>query len=220
MVTKKGEKEGWGKFWVFFPCPTPGPPQRDFPSAAAFEVYLIWVCFALNQSCPIWTCISHVPGALYPRPPSPQGPDVCSVPVQPHWEMFEVGSPEWSCLKGWECQAFLTGLPWELRAGPEAPCWHLHLWIPLVLSSLPSPSAGCCLCRECSEALKSTQAAKNNSNKNKGIIKARYNWSEVTASVTWLSQIPRTVGDRKGRREENLYLFKVLGPKLLTSRLW
>lgn len=58
MVTKKGEKEGWGSFGVllsfgffllgiffffFFPCLTPGPPQRDFLSAAAFEVDLSWL---------------------------------------------------------------------------------------------------------------------------------------------------------------------------------
>lgn len=54
MVTKKGEKEGWGSFGVllffgdflfvfFFSCLTPGPPQRDFLSAAAFEVDLSWL---------------------------------------------------------------------------------------------------------------------------------------------------------------------------------
>lgn len=144
--------------------------------------------------------------------------------------MFGVGSHKSSCVKGWECHVFLSWLPCELRAGPEWSQQRLRADVSVsrsVLSSRRShrcaPISACMLLPllECNnKALQNTQAAKNNSNKNKDVIKARYDWSEVTASVTWLSQIPRTVGDRKGRREENLYLFKVLGPKLLTSRLW
>lgn len=126
--------------------------------------------------------------------------------------------------KGWECQAFPSALPSDSRLAPGE-AGSLLAGVPVSGTALSSHRshrrACCCLCWERNnKALKNTQAAKNNSNKNKDVIKARYEWSEVTASVTWLSQIPRTVGDRKERREENLYLFKVLGPKLLTSRLW
>lgn len=41
-LLKKGKKKGGGGFG-FFSCLTPGPPQRDFPSAAAFEVDLSWL---------------------------------------------------------------------------------------------------------------------------------------------------------------------------------
>lgn len=51
---QKRRKRRVGKFWCFvvfwgffvcffFSCLTPGPPQRDFLSAAAFEVDLSWL---------------------------------------------------------------------------------------------------------------------------------------------------------------------------------
>lgn len=215
---QKRGKRRVGKFRAFFfSCPAPGPPQRDFPSAAAFEVDLSWVCLALNQSCPIWTCISHVSGALYLHPPSPQCLDgSCAAPL---WGDVLGGEPWVILFEGMG----KPGIPDWTSMGAQS--WP---WVSPRGSMLTSPSLGpsCPRIAPSAErrllprALNSARAAKNNSNKNKDIIKARYDWSEVTASVTWLSQIPRTVGDRKGRREENLYLFKVLGPKLLTSRLW
>lgn len=217
---KRGKRRVREILFFFSSCPTPGPPQRDFPSAAAFEADLSWACFALNQSCPIWTCISHVPGALYPHPPSPWCLDVCSVPVQTHWGDVWGGEPWVFLFEGMG----IPGIPAWASMGAQSWPWGSMLTSPSLDPSCPriSPITECrlLLSRECNEALKSTQAAKNNSNKNKDVIKARYDWSEVTASVTWLSQIPRTVGDRKGSREENFYLFKVLGPKLLTSQLW
>lgn len=133
---QKRGKRRVGEILVFFlfPCPTPGPPQRDFPSAAAFEVDLSWVCLALNQSCPIWTCISHVPGALCLHPPSPQCPNACSVPVQPHWGDAPGGEPWVISFEGMG----MPGIPDWASMGALGESQRLHADISISGSLLSS----------------------------------------------------------------------------------
>lgn len=129
-----GKKKG-GVVVVFFVCLCPAshldPPRGIFPSAAAFEVDLSWLGLFCFEPAPRHLDVYFAcPRSSLP-PPLPPPDALMSIKINfcaaQLGRCLRWGSHKSSCVQGWECQAFLSGLllssgQMSLSVVPSCPC--------------------------------------------------------------------------------------------------